>query len=365
MAENKDDWCGRREPGHRIYCDPDVFKPLPNVLLRNNRDGTFTDVSEQVGLNRYLGKGMGVAVADFDGDGRMDVFVTNDRMPHFLYRNGADGKFSEVAFEAGVAANETGAMVSGMGCDFKDFDNDGRPDIFADRPGAGHLHALRQPGQGLLPRPDLPVRRSGRPRSRTAAGAPSSSTSTTTAARTSSSAGSHVVDNVALYSPGRSTRRAASCTATWARAGSRTCPSAWARTSRSPGAWRGVAVADLDNDGTLEVAVSRLNGPAALFVKKGGARQQLDPAGPPGHPEQPGRHRRPRPAGAALGPHALRARDDRERDLLRERQARALRARERRRASPTSRSRGPAGSCSASRSPRSTRVLHVVEAAPR
>jgi Flp pilus assembly protein TadD len=130
FALNADDWCGRREKGHRIYCDPDVFKPLPNALLRNNRDGTFTDVSEPAGLNRHLGKGMGVAVADYDGDGRMDVFVTNDRAPHFLYRNEAGGRFSEVAFEAGVAANESGAMVSGMGCDFKDMDNDGRPDIF-------------------------------------------------------------------------------------------------------------------------------------------------------------------------------------------------------------------------------------------
>src|SRR5512134_4066524 len=78
FAENADDWCGRQQGGHRIYCDPDVFAPLPNALLRNNRDGTFTDVSEQAGLNRYLGKGMGLAVADFNSDGRMDVFVTND-----------------------------------------------------------------------------------------------------------------------------------------------------------------------------------------------------------------------------------------------------------------------------------------------
>jgi hypothetical protein len=117
FAENADDYCGRQQGRHRIYCDPDVFKPLPNALLRNNGDGTFTDVSEKAGLNRYLGKGMGMAIADYNGDGRMDVFVTNDKVPHFLYRNDPDGTFTEVAFDAGVAANESGAMVSGMGCD--------------------------------------------------------------------------------------------------------------------------------------------------------------------------------------------------------------------------------------------------------
>jgi len=77
------------EPGYRIYCDPDVFQPLPNVLFKNNGDGTFSDVSEQWGLSQSLGKGMGVATADYNGDGRMDVFVTNDKTPHFLYRTTA------------------------------------------------------------------------------------------------------------------------------------------------------------------------------------------------------------------------------------------------------------------------------------
>ena len=97
FKENADDYCGQRSPAYRAYCTPDVFKPLPNVLFRNNGDGTFTDVSEQAGLNQYLGKGMGVAIADYDNDGWMDIFVTNDKMPNFLYHNEGQWVFKEVA----------------------------------------------------------------------------------------------------------------------------------------------------------------------------------------------------------------------------------------------------------------------------
>jgi hypothetical protein len=108
---------------------PDVPAAL-NVLFRNNGDGTFADVSEKAGMNKSLGKGMGVAIADYDNDGRMDIFVTNDKMPNFLYHNEGGCVFKEVALRSGVYANESATMVSGMGCDFNDFNNDGLPDIF-------------------------------------------------------------------------------------------------------------------------------------------------------------------------------------------------------------------------------------------
>ena len=270
LAENKDDWCGRRQPGHRIYCDPDVFKPLPNVLLHNDRDGTFTDVSEKVGLNRHLGKGMGVAIADFDGDGRMDVFVTNDRMPHFLYRNGADGRFSEVAFEAQVAANETGAMVSGMGCDFKDFDNDGWPDIFVTDLVRDTFTLFVNQGKGFFLDRTFP-----------SAIGPASAAHSGWSTRFLDldndglkdifAAGSHVVDNVALYSPGAKYEEGSFLYRNVGQGRIEDLSERVGRDLTVPGAWRGVAVADIDNDGTLEVAVSPLNGLAALFVKKGGA----------------------------------------------------------------------------------------------
>ena len=131
FAENKDVWCGRQQGGHRIYCDPDVFKPLPNVLLRNNRDGTFTDVSEQVGLEPVTSaRGWASPSPTTTATGAWTSSSPTTGCPTSCTATAPTGSFAEVAFEAGVAANESGAMVSGMGCDFKDFDDDGWPDIF-------------------------------------------------------------------------------------------------------------------------------------------------------------------------------------------------------------------------------------------
>lgn len=112
------------------YCSPNEYRGTPNILYRNNGDGTFTDVSEQSHISRYLGKGMGLAFADYDGDGFTDIFISNDSSPNFLLHNNGDGTFSDVALLAGVAYNENGRTVAGMGADFRDIDNDGRPDIF-------------------------------------------------------------------------------------------------------------------------------------------------------------------------------------------------------------------------------------------
>jgi hypothetical protein len=112
------------------YCSPNEYRGTPNILYRNNGDGTFTDVSQRSHISQYVGKGMGVAFADYDGDGFTDIFVSNDTFPNFLLHNNGDGTFTDVALLAGVAYNENGKTVAGMGTDFRDIDNDGRPDIF-------------------------------------------------------------------------------------------------------------------------------------------------------------------------------------------------------------------------------------------
>jgi hypothetical protein len=110
------------------YCSPKFYKDQPNQLFLNKGDGTFEDVSQTWGIREHAGKGMGVGMADYDLDGRPDLFVTNDGLYNSLFHN-LGNKFEEVAFDAGVALEEDGNFISGMGLDFRDFNNDGRPDI--------------------------------------------------------------------------------------------------------------------------------------------------------------------------------------------------------------------------------------------
>ena len=107
-----DPYCGAMKEGWRTYCFPDRYEGLPNQLFRNNGDGTFADVSSQSGIAKHIGKGMGVAIADYDDDGFVDIFVANDTLPNFLFRNNGRGGFEEVGLTAGVAVNDSGRPVS-------------------------------------------------------------------------------------------------------------------------------------------------------------------------------------------------------------------------------------------------------------
>jgi enediyne biosynthesis protein E4 len=115
--------------GHNDYCHPKMYKPTPNQLFLNNGNGTFRDASVEAGFRSHPGKGMGVAAADAESKGRMDLVIPNDKLMNSYYRNQGGGKFEEAGFEANVALREDGTYISGMGVDFRDLDNDGRPDI--------------------------------------------------------------------------------------------------------------------------------------------------------------------------------------------------------------------------------------------
>ena len=127
-------WDAKTEPdcevfGHRDYCHPKMYKPTPNQLFINKGDGTFRDASVESGLRAQPGKGMGVAAADFSLDGKMDLFVPNDKLVNFFFRNQGNGKFDEGWFRGWRVLREDGTFISGMGVDARDLDNDGYPDI--------------------------------------------------------------------------------------------------------------------------------------------------------------------------------------------------------------------------------------------
>ncbi len=124
-----DRFCGDSSRNIRIYCHPKYFEGVSNTLYHNRGDGTFEDVTARAGIAPHIGRGMSVAFADYDNDGFTDVFVTNDNLPNFLFHNRGDGTFEEVGLAAGVALTTNGAPVASMGADFRDYDNDGLPDI--------------------------------------------------------------------------------------------------------------------------------------------------------------------------------------------------------------------------------------------
>ena len=123
-----DIWCGEHKEGYRAYCHPDLFQPIAPLAYHNDGNGHFTEVAQKTGLAKP-GKGLGIALADYDRDGHVDIFVANDSMVEFLYRNKGDGTFEETGLLSEVAVDGDGRTYAGMGVDFADYNNDGFPDL--------------------------------------------------------------------------------------------------------------------------------------------------------------------------------------------------------------------------------------------
>jgi hypothetical protein len=151
-----DTWCGERREGYRAYCHPDGYRPVAPLVYHNDGNGHFTEIAESAGLAKP-GKGLGIAFADYDRDGRVDLFIANDSMPEFLYHNNGRGKFEEVALSAGVAVDGEGHTYAGMGVDFADYNNDGLPDLLVTDL-ASQMYALyRNAGDGTFTYDSFPA----------------------------------------------------------------------------------------------------------------------------------------------------------------------------------------------------------------
>jgi enediyne biosynthesis protein E4 len=145
-----DVYCGERRPGYREYCHPSTFPATTSILYHNNHDGTFADVSQATGIAAVKGRALGVSVADYDEDGWPDIYVANDAVPGFLFHNNGGKSFTETGIAAGVAVNGDGRPFAGMGVDFGDYDNDGRPDLFVTALSNETYALYHNDGEGLF-----------------------------------------------------------------------------------------------------------------------------------------------------------------------------------------------------------------------
>lgn len=258
-------FCGDARPGYRSYCHPGKYGPLPNQLFRNNSDGTFTDVSLASGIGKHLGKGMGAAVADVDNDSWPDLFVANDTEPNFLFRNLGNGRFEEIAIARGVAFNQFGSTVSSMGVDFRDFDNDGRHDLFVTTlSNEGFL--LFRNREGLFDDITDPARVG-------LASLPFSGWSNLIADFNNDgwkelfSANGHVLDNIEL-TQSRTYRQASSLFLNAGDGSFRDVSSEAGDDFQRKAAHRGAAIADFDNDGRMDLVVTALGERPSLFQNR-------------------------------------------------------------------------------------------------
>jgi len=253
----KEQVCIDARSGQRAHCHPKLYAGLPNTLYHNNGDGTFTDVSQASGIRAHAGKGMSVAFADYDGDGRPDVFVTNDTEPNFLFHNDGNGRFPEVGGRAGVALNDDGRAVSAMGVDFRDLDGDGLPDLFFSAVANETYPLYRNLGKGLFA--DVTYKsRVGAATRRTTGWSVAIADLDNDGRPDLFCANGDLNDNAEAISQHPSRQP---LTVLVQRGDGTFDPSAVGPAAR----YRGAAIADFDNDGRLDAVVSRLGEPPLLL----------------------------------------------------------------------------------------------------
>jgi hypothetical protein len=253
----------------QTYCPPIEFPKTTNILYHNRGDGTFEDVSQRSGIAKSKGRSLGVAFNDYDGDGFADIFVANDGMEQFLFHNNGNGTFTEKALEAGVALSDDGKPFAGMGVDFSDYDNDGRPDIVVTDLARQTYAVYHNDGSGSFSYRSLEA----------GLGALSSGSSgwgmrledfDNDGWKDLFVAQGHVMDNIESVDPSLHTLEPPLLA--WNRHGRFERGDAGTNASV---AGRGAAFGDLNNDGWMDVVMTVLGGRAMVFKNHGGSAHWL------------------------------------------------------------------------------------------
>jgi hypothetical protein len=253
--------CGA--PGKRLSCPPSLYQGEPNILYHNNGDGTFTDVSAAMGIASQVGKGMGVAIADYDGDGWMDIFVANDNERNFLFRNRSGRGFDEVAVESFVAYTDNGIPVSSMGVDFRDWNNDGRPSLFVTALGGETFPLFHNEGNGFFSDDSYKAGIGFRSFRMSGWGAGIEDFDND-GYKDLFSANSHVSENADI-DPQQHYRQANAVFRNLQNGTFQDVSSQAGADLQAPAAHRGCAFGDLNNDGKIDVVVSAIGSPAELL----------------------------------------------------------------------------------------------------
>ena len=261
-------YCGDRGSGMRSYCHPDVYKGTPPTLYHNNGDGTFTDVSSTSGIGAKPGNGLGVVTFDYDGDGWQDIFIANDSMPNFLFRNKRDGTFEEVGYLAGVAVSGDGQAEAGMGVDAADLTGNGQMDLVVTHLDLQLARLYRNKGNGVFD--DETVRsKIGYATYHLSGFGTRFFDYDNDGSRDLFIANGHVLDNIQLY---RSEARYLEPKLMFRNTGGGLFENVSDRLGSDfqlPRASRGVAVGDFDNDGDLDILVNN-NGEAPQLLRNDG-----------------------------------------------------------------------------------------------